>query len=148
MHVQATQSPCIHKVFDTPSILSWRCFNTMKVMHHFKRESVMANPTILIHQLFPTVWFSNIYYYIYRMYKHMFSFKAYITWLQIYLHKAYSSNVDYIYSNKDFYFLLNLSTIFSSSFSQLCIKTTPNSTWSHTLKTFPQWRKGPLTLPS
>lgn len=75
----------------------------------------------------------------------MFSLKAYIAGQQIYLHKAYSSNVDSIYSKKYFYSLLNLSTPFSSSFSQLCIKTASNFTWSHTSKTFSQWRKGPLT---
>lgn len=138
-----TQSPCIHEVFDIPSILPWRCFNTIKVMHHFKRES-WQSLSISFSPLFG-FW---TYIIIYTVYISPFSLKAYITWQQIYLHKAYSSNVDSIYSNKDFYFLLNLSTVFSSSFSQLCIKTAPNSTWSHTFKTFPQWRKGPLTPPS
>lgn len=120
MHVQAMQSLCNYKVFGILSILSWRYFNTMKVMHHFK--SVMANFRVLIHQLFPTVWFLNIHYYIYCIYKHMFSLKAYITWLQSYLHKAYSSNVDSFLLKNYFYFPLNLSTIFLHHFLNSVLK--------------------------
>lgn len=70
MHVQATlyaicslslQYLSLHKVSDNPSIILWRCFNTMGMMPLFKRGCVMANFKFFTCQLFHTVWFLNVY---------------------------------------------------------------------------------------